>query len=95
MVTLDFFKAGEPVEKYINAAIDEYVLGQKDNIINAANKLGMSQIITAIAGAMAEENISYLKHPLRDDLIDQYALSGLTGADLGIIGVRVKINIEV
>ncbi|MDP3480902.1 MAG: hypothetical protein Q8R88_14115, partial [Desulfoprunum sp.] len=82
MATIDFLKAGEPVERYDDAAIDEYVEGQKVEIIKAADDLGMPQLYTAIAGAMAEENNSYLEHVLRDDVIDKYALSGLTAADL-------------
>lgn len=32
MATIDFVKAGEPVERYNDAATDEYVEGQKREI---------------------------------------------------------------
>ncbi len=80
MAELLFFKAGEGVEKYGDSA-KNYTAGQKVFIIRAADKVGMSQISTAIAGAMAEENDGY--NIVLDWMLDKYALSGLTVADLG------------
>jgi Ca2+-binding RTX toxin-like protein len=89
VTTITFCKAYEEVEEYQPAAIDGYVSGQSDYIRDAANILGMSQISTAIAGAMAEENDSYLSLETVNVITDLYALSDRTADDYVDVAIEL------
>jgi len=77
MTKIAYYSQGTTLETYVAAAIG-YVMLNKDAIIDAAGKLGLPDISTAIAGAMAEENHSYETKSWQKPL-DNYALS-----DVGI-----------
>lgn len=77
MSQITYFNVGVVAESYSNGAL-AYVDTQKGFIEDAADMLGMPAIMTAIAGAMAEENDSYGKD-FGDETInllsDYFALS--------------------
>ncbi len=76
MTKIAYFNAGTTVEAYDNQVYN-YIKSNKANIEKAANNLGMPNITTAIAGAMAEENHSYVTKSWQP-WYDDYALSNLS-----------------
>ncbi|TAL44897.1 MAG: hypothetical protein EPN89_13170, partial [Methylovulum sp.] len=86
-----YYSQGATLETYAAAAIG-YVASNDAAIKNAANDLGMPEIKTAIAGAMAEENHSYETKSWQKPL-DNYALSDVTKDDLVAAGLVFDVNL--
>lgn len=88
MTQITFFKSGLTVDRYADSAVNDYVNSQRVFIKDAANKLGMPLIATAIAGSMAEENNAY--NFIKDPLMDRYALSSLSVDDIAGLAGQVE-----
>ncbi|MDO9105747.1 MAG: hypothetical protein Q7U57_12410 [Methylovulum sp.] len=91
MTKIAYYSQGTTLETYADAAIG-YVTFNKDAIVAAAGKIGLPDISTAIAGAIAEENHSYVSH-LWQEPLDNYALSDVTKDNLVAAGLVFDVNL--
>lgn len=82
MTQIAYFSLGVTPTYYDPAAVNGYV-GRQSTLIDAtARTLGMLSIKTAIAGAMAEENHSFLSKELLNKAMDLWAQHGFTFTDI-------------